>query len=478
MARLGSLRAQLRGRRFLLERLDSALLGHPPQDPFSDQRLSYRLGCLIAVAVLIAAAAMAVFKPAPALDDAPLVMSRQSGALYVRVGSALHPVANLTSARLILGAPVTPQLVDDDRLGSVERGPMLGISGAPHQIGSPISPSDVRWTVCDNDDRTTLVAVGHADDVALVGHADDVAPVGPANRVAAVGDREAILVRAAHGDQTAYLLYDGGRAAIDPGDPVLERTFHLAGLIPRPVSSALLNLIPEVTPIAVPRIPGAGQPSMMSGILTGTVLSVARTGADEHYVTLRDGLQRVGQVVADLLRFADPHAAAEIVTVAPDVVAGSPLVDVLPTVTYPDQVPTVLDPDGWVCAEWSAGRTAITHDAAPSEGAMPLGLARADGDGPAVDFVSLPRGHSVDVTATSPGDMTGPGDRYLITDAGVRYSVADSQDAAALGLSDRPTLAPRSLIAALPEGPELNRAAALFAQDVLGVLGARPAAPE
>ena len=60
------------------------------------------LGCLLAAGVLVAGAGMAVLRTGAAPGSAPLVMSRKSGALFVRVGEALHPVTNLASARLIL----------------------------------------------------------------------------------------------------------------------------------------------------------------------------------------------------------------------------------------------------------------------------------------------------------------------------------------------------------------------------------------
>ncbi len=418
--------------------------------------MSYQLGCLIAAVMLIAVAAMAVLKPASAPADAPLVLSRQSGALYVRIGPVLHPVANLTSARLILGSPVAPRLVDDDLLGSVERGPLLGIAGAPIQIGPPISPTGAGWSVCDNADRTTSVAIGPAADVHEEG---------------ALG---ALLVRAAHGDGTAYLLYDGRRAVIDLGDPVIERTFHLAGVNPRALSLTLLNLIPEVSPIIAPRIPGLGGQSMLSGLPIGTVLQVTRAGMDERYVALRDGLQRVGRVAADLLLFADPHSTAGIVTVAPEVISGSPLVDALPVATYPDEVPTMLDGGGRICAGWTASRIVVAQVAAPDDGWESVELVRADGDGPAVDFASIPRGRSVDVSAPALAGESGSGSRYVVTDAGVRFAIHDSETAAALGLTGPPVVGPWSLIGALPEGPALSRTAALVAQDVLGAGTAPP----
>lgn len=163
MAGLGSRWAALSGRRFLLRRMDYAILGRSMPavgDPLRAESLALPVGCLLALALLVGSAAMAVLRPAAGPGGAPLVMARGSGALFVRVGEDLRPVANMASARLILNEPAQPRVVDDDRLGPVSSGPVLGIPGAPQRIGEPIASGDAPWTVCDGADGTTTVAVG------------------------------------------------------------------------------------------------------------------------------------------------------------------------------------------------------------------------------------------------------------------------------------------------------------------------------
>lgn len=453
MAWLASRRAATSGRRFLLRRMDYALLGRSMPavgDPLRSQPVALMLGCLLAAGVLVAGAGMAVLRTGAAPGSAPLVMSRKSGALFVRVGEALHPVTNLASARLILNSPVVPRVVDDDRLGDAHRGPMLGIPGAPQSVGDPIAAAGARWTVCDDADGTTTVAVGTP---------------GPPPELAS---NTAILVSSGAEDESVWLLYDGRRAAIDPSDPVTGRALRLDGTLPHRVSSALLNVVPEAAPISAPRIDGVGDPSLIRGFAAGSVLRVARAETEEYYAVLLDGLQRIGRLTADLIRFGDPHGTAGITTVAADLVVSTPLVDALPVASFPDQVPTLVGLDDSLCATWSTGRTTIGTGSMPPEGPAPVLLARADGDGPGIDRVRIPGGRSVDVTVTGlNGDSASTG-RYLVTDAGVRFAVHDSATATALGLTAAPTVAPWSLIAALPGGPELARDAALTARDVVG----------
>jgi len=428
--------------------MDYAVLGRsmPTEaDPLRAHRLSLLAGCACAVVVGVVTVGLAVLRPVA--GDAPLVMSRQSGELFVRVGDGLRPVANLASAYLILGHPATPRLLDGTGLASVPRGPVLGIPGAPRSIGAAMAPADPRWTVCDDRDGATTVSVAGPDEPAEL----------PAGR--------AVLVSASDG--SPFLLYDGRRAPVDPHDRVIARTLHLDGVKPRSVSATLLNAIPEVPAISSPRIPGAGEPSGVAGFPIGGVLRTARAGSDEYYVALREGLQRVGRLTADLIRFAYPEGDAEIVSVAPDLVAGSGVADTLPVATYPSDAPALLEAPGDLCATWRSGLVGIAAGEMPPARRGGVTLAIADGNGPNVDVVRIPAGHHLDVTAAMLTTDTGTSGRYLITDAGIRFPLRDSATAIALGLGTAPTQVPWAIIAALPAGPELARDAASVSRDVV-----------
>jgi type VII secretion protein EccB len=433
--------------RFLLRRLEYAVLGRPMphrHDPLRMQKFSLLAGCAVAIGMLVLDAILGSSRPDGIPGDAALVMSRQSGALFVRLDDQLRPVANLTSARLILGSPATPHVIDEAALGNVSDGPMLGIPGAPRALGEVIASSGLRWAVCDDSGGQTTVAVG-----------DDWAPAG-------LDTRAAVVVTAMRGDGSVFLLYDGKRAIVDPGDPATARALHLgdSGAV-RKLSPTVLNAIPEVPAIGPPRIAGAGEPSGITGFRVGTLVRVIRADSPEYYVVLAGGLQRIGRLTVDLLRFADPAAASDIRDVPPELVARSPLVDVLPVATYPDEPPSLLDVGEELCATWQSGRSAIAIGPSAADGPEPVALAGSDGDGPGIDFVRMTPGRSLDVIDP------GAGVRYLVTDAGVRFPVGDSA-VAALGLTGAPTAAPWAIVGALPTGPELARDAALVRRDVLG----------
>lgn len=445
MAGRSSLRTQLSAQRFVLRRLEYALLGKSMprrHDPVRAHKLSLLGGCVLAAGLLTVDAVMGAVRHDTIPDDAALVMSRQSGALFVRIDDRLRPVANLTSARLILGSPITPRLVDETALGGVANGPVLGIPGAPRTLGQVTAPRDLRWAVCDDAAGTTTVAAGDAE-----------VPVD-------LDRHTGVLVTVARGDGSSYLLFGGKRAAIDAADPATSRALHLDGAQARTVSATVLNAIPEVPAIRPPRIARMGQPSGITHFPIGTVVRVSRADAPEHYVVLADGLQRVGRLTVDLIRFADAAAAAEIREVPAELIARSPLVDALPVATYPDEPPSIVDADEELCATWQSGLSGVAVGRSIAERPGALTLAGSDGEGPGIDAVRMPAGRSLDIT--DPGTAS----RYLITDSGVRFPVSDSA-VAVLGLAGKPATAPWAIVGALPAGPQLVRDAALIGRDVL-----------
>lgn len=415
------------------------------EDPLRAHRRALMAGCGAALVIGLVVVAFPDLHAGP--GDSPLVMSRQSGALFVRVADRLRPVTNLVSADLILGAPARPRLVDDAALRTVPRGPVLGIPGAPDTVGAVIASEDQHWTVCDRTDGLTTVAVAEATSP------PELEP------------GTATVVSAAHGDGSVYLLYDGRRARIDPDNPATARALHLDGVRPQPVSATLLSVIPEAPAIAAPTITGTS--ADVAGVPVGGVLRTARAGGEEFYVVLPEGIQRIGRLAADLIRFADGAAAADLPTVAPDVIADATLVDSLAVGSYPDAAPRLLDTPADICATWRHGVAGIAAGTAGPDGAGAVPLAVADGTGPNVDIVAVPPGYHADVTP-----LSATAGRYLISDAGVAFPVRDSAAATAMGLGGQPEPVPWAIIAALPAGPELSRDAALAGRDVPG--GAAP----
>jgi len=445
------------GYRFLLRRLECALLDgdvQPAGGPMRAQSAALTIGCALAAIAAAAAVLLGLLRPRAALDRAQIVMDKDSGALFVRVGDTWHLVPNLASARLIAATAADPRPVRDSDLGRMKRGPLLGIPGAPQFIGKPLSAAESSWAICDTKGTgATTVIAGRTG--------------GASGRRLAPG--EAILVAPAPGSP-AYLLYDGQRAVVDLADASVLRALRLDGRRPRPVSRSLLNAVPEVPPLAAPRINATGGPaSGLSGFPIGTVLRITRGDGDEYYVVLDAGVQRIGRVAADLLRFRNSQDTANVMTVAPDVIRTAPIVDTLPVASFPDRAPTLPDGGSTLCVAWGPAQPGRPDVALLSGnrlpvpvGHTPVTLAQADGRGPALDAVYLPPGRSAYVREGGRG-----GTRYLVTDTGVRFAIHDDDAAHDLGLpASQP--APPPVLAVLPTGPELSRRNASIARDAVG----------
>lgn len=457
-------RAQVSGYRFILRRMDHALLRRDPRmisDPMASQSRSLIVGLVLALVITGGCGVLALLRPQGAVGDAKIVLAKESGALYVRVEDVLHPVTGLASARLVVGEAAQPTSVKDKRLSDFRRGPEVGIVGAPAQILGPVAAwteGAAPWLLCDRtrpapSDRPTArdgldTMVSSVD----AGSADD----------------GAVLVRR---DDDHFLLFRGVRAPVNPSDPLVRRLAGIDGAAARAISAPLLNAFEPIDAIAVPQIPGRGQPSnAVSGSRVGDVVRVSDTDRDRLYVVLADGVQPVGTWAADLIRADDPAGTA-IGTVSASVVAAAATRRAVPVGDLPDRRPvvrTVRDAPV-ICAAAStdgAGGGTVelrTFRAAPGPG-EPVALAGADGAGDALDFASIPSGSGEYVVAAEPGGERRDG-LFYVSDSGVRYGIPNAATAQILGLQHKPRPVAWSVLAAIPAGPDLTRAAAAVTRD-------------
>lgn len=439
--------------RYLRRRIECALLGEaiyqrPPR--LRTPSVSLATGCALTALALAGCALLGLLKPHVTLDRAQIVMARESGALFVRVGDVWHPVLNLASARLIARTAADPQPIGRADLERGKRGLLLGIPGAPHFVGRPLSAQDLAFAICDSDGAgSTTVIVGRVTD----------------NAVTRVPSGQAVLAATASGSPV-YLIYGGHRAIVDLADAAVVRALRLEGHAPRLVSAALLNAVPEAPPISAPRIRGLGGAAPgLPGFRVGSVLRITRADGDEYYAVLADGVQRIGQVAADLVRFGGSQGTVNPVTVAPEAIGAAPVVTELPVAGFPDRAPTLSESAGTLCVSWEGARPGVVLLAGSRlpvpPGQAAVTLAQADGPGPALDDAYVPPGRSAYVRA---GDKAGT--RYLIVDTGTRFAIHDDDAAHDLGLTEA-TPAPWPVLTLLPAGPELSRRAASIARDAV-----------
>lgn len=477
-------RAQVNGYRFLIRRLEHALIRGDSRmihDPMRGQMRALIVGVVIAVLITGACGVMAFFKPAPNLGDAQILLSKSSGAVFVLIGDRVHPVLNLASARLIVGANESPKEVDDKFLNPLPRGAMVGIIGAPTSIRGADSSGMSSWTVCD-----TLQTPGVTETTGMASLQTTVLANDPIlnGDVRAAEPAEAILTEVSG---TTYLIYDGVRAPIDVSNPVLVNALHLQAAAARPVSPGLLNTFPLVDPITPVTIDGVGEPGGALGpdYPVGSMVRTVDSRGEQLYVVLREGLQPVSPATADIIRYGNPDAVAETRDITPAALANAPIVNRLAVDHYPSVSPRIvpLDPDRVVCMGWQRSNTAaqasvrllVGHRLPVPDGAQAVRLATSDGNGPAVDFVYLVPGSGEYVQATGgTPDSESAGELFYVSDTGLRYHIKDLPTAEALGVTgvnipdgpaNAPQRAPWPVLSLLPAGPNLSQEAALVAHD-------------
>lgn len=477
--------SQVAAYRFAHRRLQSALVRREPVpgrgggDPLRTQGRAVLAGVLVAVLVLGGVAVWGVLNHPARWQDATIVVGHDSGAMAVVLQnpSRLQPVPNLASARLVLAAGPTgssgrgtdaaePVDVADADIADAPRQAPVGIPDAP-ALPSGTTPGEPAasavWSVCD----TGSPALGDPEPWARPTlWTTVIAAPTPAGRP--LGPGEGLLLRDRFGG--TWLAHDGVRARIELSDPVIV-AFGLGGRLPRPVTTSVLNAIPEAAPIAVPALPdrGARAPVDLAGEPIGGVVRLVGTGTpDRWFVVERDGVQEVSPVVARLVRLADPdpgRAAAPVPAVSPGQLAGVGVGRAIAVTAYPDPVPTTVPmADASTQCLSSGGGDAAPRvtvlSGPPPTPVAPTVLASADLSGDRVDAVSVPGGGLV-VRPVPAGRPDASGPITVVSGSGTAFGVPDPRTTQALGLPTAVPPAPESVIGLLPAGPGLTIESAL-----------------
>ncbi|MFE3188694.1 type VII secretion protein EccB [Nocardia sp. NPDC059240] len=506
-----STRAQVNGYRFLLRRLDHALVRRDVRmlhDPMRAQFRSLISGAIIAMLVVAGAAIMAFIKPQGSIGNAHIVMGKDSGALYVltnddkndKTKTTLHPALNLASARLITGSSESPTSVKDSKLNSVPRGPLLGIPGVPAALPGSSQGERSQWTMCDtvklSDTGGAASSPGAAATVIAGG-------LTLGDRIKQGDPGTALLVH--HRDEVrkvevTYLIYDGKKAEIqtdaEPQNAAVMNALKVKDKVIRPISADFLNAAIPAAPLKVPNIPqkGAAGPNGLSDTPVGSVIKVqANDGSDRSdlYIVLSNGVQRISPFTSAVLQTV-------VKTVSSDKLSGLlPPIHDLPLDDFPEAVSKVIAPeDGPVaCITWikrsGLGKEDLDATEGPadrpeiqllvgtrpplSDSQTPVKLAtKKDSTVDSVTKVYVPptTGEYVRTTGIDPNNPRRDS-LFYIADNGIRYGIPDKDTAKLLGLGDQPRLAPWSIVSSLISGPTLSKSDAMTQWDDMSMTGGK-----
>ncbi len=411
---LPTTRSQVSGHRFMRRRVEHGLIYGDIRmihDPLAARRRSAIFG-LVAVALIAAGSGLfAWLRPNPD-PGAASILRASDGAMYVRVGEAVHPVTNLTSARLIAGSAEEPQRVGEERLTEMPRGVPLGIATAPAMF-APGDAEDAAWSACEDPSRVTVVA-GR-----------------PLNELA---DGQAVAVTQGEDE---WMLTKSGRAKLpaagDAQGRIIRRALGIDAHVARAeISGPVLSAIRELPPVRLP------DPLPRLLLADGT--------SEAWAVTQHGGIQPVSELQKQMLI----DASAPTSTTSPSQIAAYPDAQDPLDIAVPETAPEWLDPKGKAVCVTEQGAVALAD---PGSDALTAGSVELSGGSPATHFVGLAAG--------AVGVDTGAG-YHVVSASGQRHTVdtRDNLDVVGALHVDR---VPWSILSLLPEGPALTREAALTA---------------
>lgn len=380
-------------------------------DPLAARRRAAIFGLVAVVLIAGGCGLFAWLRPNPDPGSAGILRA-SDGSLYVRVGEVIHPVTNLTSARLIVGGPDNPQRVGDERLVAMQRGAPLGIASAPSMFAAGDS-EDMSWSACVYAGRTTVVA-GHAP--------------------RQFDNAEGVLVEVGEGETTTqWVLTSAGRASLPPASTpegrVIRRGLGIDSTTPRlPMRKELLNTFTEAPPLTVP-VP---LPELLD------------TGDQAWAIAPNGGIQPVTETQREILT----AAGAKVTRILRDQLASYPDAQPPMQIDLPATRPQWIDPKSTAVCASESGASSRLRPEATTGGAMKL-----PGDAPADYFVGLAAG--------SVGADTGYG-YQVVSATGVRHKVDDRAALETVGAAHVEKV-PWAILALLPAGPDLTREVALTA---------------
>lgn len=470
-------RWQVSGYRFLVRRMEHALVRRDVRmlhDPMRSQSRAYAVGLIIGLVVLAGCGILALLRPQDKIGGNKILVGKDSGAIYVVIDDVVHPALNLASARLAAGSADKPAIIKESELGKKPRGTLIGIPGAPSSLHYDKKGDGRAWTVCNQlklDGGSSFTTSVLAGDPELGGKASTL-PTG-----------KALL---AQGKDAVYLIYDNKRARVDMKDRAVTDALNITGATARPMGEGLLNAIPEVLPIIPPKIddPGGTPNYPIGNHRIGSVVQVA-TGNSQQYVVLRDGLQPVSPLTADIIRNANPTPGSTSSMIDQNERTRAEVSRALKVDSYPQTAPVIVQAKDQPvsCLSWKpikeAGKDSgnraelslITGVNLPlADNARLVTLAQSDGKGVNADsvYVKPGTGAFVQTTGIEP-DSRRKDSLFYIADTGVRYGIKNGDAVKALGLDREsgvtPEPAPWPIIGLLAPGPTLGREEAVVAHD-------------
>jgi type VII secretion protein EccB len=470
---VASKRDQLQAYQFLVQRATSALVTRetdPEQPPFRRTGSASFAGVALGIVALACAGVYGMVVPGGNTawrENSAVIVEKETGTRYVYLDGRLHPVANYTSALLLLGDHRETQQVSRESLAGVPRGPRIGIPDAPDAVPAADRLLTGSWSLCSAP--ASDLAGSRIEESVLLAGAD---PAGGA----ALGDQALLVELVTTGDR--YLVWRGHRHRIDDYGAVGTGLALTAEPWAR-VGAAWLDVLPEGAPIGPIAVTRPGEPSTAvpgrADLRAGMLLVVRPSGGGrQYYLADHDVLRPISGLQYDIQRAAAQTSAAypgvepAAVTLPPSLATTSRRLDPAPEAVgaAPAVRPPIArlrDREMTVCATFAPDSAAptLTADPALPPADPPATTTRRSAAGtPLADRVYVPPG-SAAVVEAMPSAQAPSGTVTLVTDMGRRYPLSAPEVLKMLGYaSAHPVRLPAGLVARVPEGPGLDPVAA------------------
>lgn len=368
--------------------------------------------------------------------DAAIIVDSQAGLVFWYTQKRLHPMENITSAKLAAGAGVEVTTLKTKSLKGVPRDKLLGIRDAPRQLPTTEDMGAYPLRVCgtapvDGNRHTTLTMgdpnLDPADDTAM----------------------------AMKGENNDFYLVVNGVAHVVPKEANQEVPPLLLQYEILSPGYALLNALPQGSPLdaeaILKRVPGADEEQSQNGVgqatRVGQLVHVA--GQSGRYILLKDGLSEISPLEHAAIQESRPNARSIEITAAEATLHLSEVTPVLGAPDLPSEMPEVLkgqaEQQKSICATWTAPNT---PPALSTGNPTPQVVTPAVEPGVA-DAVVIPplRGALIRNEEAEQGPAV-----TLVTE-GRRFSIPDADSLNALGYAQVPQDAvPAQIVGLIPPG--------------------------
>lgn len=198
-----------------------------------------------------------------------LIVATDTGARYVSVDGALHPVINTASARLLIPEKEFSVIsTDKSTLSGIEIGAPIGILGAPDDLPDPSSLQNSGWTACVDEEHDAAVSIA-------------------AKPIATAQPGAGAVVRR---DEDLFVIGEGLRHAVPAAEA--DAVLRAAGLGTADivdVDGRWLNLFAPGDDLSPIMLSDVGTRVANSDLVVGEVVHVQGRPTDERYVITSRG---------------------------------------------------------------------------------------------------------------------------------------------------------------------------------------------